>query len=202
MFYRFELRSDYNGYVQLRYSYRLYPDSAQRAALRLPKIGDVLVRWSRSLPSAPTSVTVIKDAAGRFFASFVVEVTREPLPQVGRECGIDLGLTHFAVMDDVTKVSAPRFLRRAEKKLKRAQRDLSRKQKESNRREKARVRVARAYAKITDARRDFHHKLSAKVISESQAVTVEDLAVKGLARDEPGVQCMRSEGRPEAVARP
>jgi putative transposase len=150
--------------------------------LRLPKIGDVLVRWSRPLPSTPTSVTVIKDAAGRFFASFVVDVTREPLPQTGRECGIDLGLTHFAVMDDGTKVSAPRFLRRAEKKLKRAQRDLSRKQKESNRREKARVQVARAYGRVTDARRDFHHKLSAKVISESQAVTVEDLAVKGLSR--------------------
>ena len=41
--------------------------------LRLPKIGDVPVRWSRDLPSAPSSVTVIMDAAGRYFASFVVE---------------------------------------------------------------------------------------------------------------------------------
>ena len=150
--------------------------------LRLPKIGDVPVRWSRALPSAPTSVTVIRDAADRFFASFVVEVTREPLPAAGRECGIDLGLGHFAVMNDGAKVRAPRFLRRAEKKLKRAQRDLSRKQKGSNRREKARVRVARAHARVTDARRDFHHKLSTTVIRESQAVTVEDLSVKGLAR--------------------
>ena len=42
--------------------------------LRLPKIGDVEVRWSRGLPAAPSSVTVIRDAVGRFFASFVVEV--------------------------------------------------------------------------------------------------------------------------------
>jgi transposase len=123
--------------------------------LRLPKVGDVAVRWSRPLPSAPSSVTVIKDAAGRLFASFVVEVTPQPLPETGRECGIDLGLGHFAVLDDGTKVSAPRFLRCAEKKLKRAQQAMSRKQKGSRNREKARIKVARAHAKVADARRDF-----------------------------------------------
>jgi putative transposase len=154
----------------------------ENGKLRLPKIGDVEVRWSRELPAAPSSVTVIRDAAGRYFASFVVEVNREPLPETDAECGIDLGLGHFAVMDDGTKVSAPRFLRRAEKKLKRAQRDLSRKQKGSRNREKARVKVARAHARVADARRDFRHKLSTKVIRENQAVTVEDLSVRGLAR--------------------
>jgi putative transposase len=130
--------------------------------LRLPKVGDVAVRWSRSLPSAPSSVTVIRDAAGRFFASFVVEVAPDPLPETEGECGIDLGLGHFAVLDDGTKVSAPRFLRRAEKKLKRTQKDLSRKQKGSKSREKARVKAARAHARVADARRDFHHKLSTR----------------------------------------
>ena len=71
--------------------------------LRLPKIGDVPVRWSRPLPVAPSSVTVIRDAAGRFFASFVVETGGRPLPATSAECGIDLGLTHFAVLDDGTK---------------------------------------------------------------------------------------------------
>jgi len=125
---------------------------------------------------------VIRDAAGRFFASFVVQVTPEPLPATGRECGVDLGLGHFAVMDDGTKVTSPRFLRRAERKLNRAQKDLSRKQSGSRSREKARVRVARAHARAADARRDFHHQLSTKVIRDNQAVTVEDLAVRGLAR--------------------
>ena len=65
--------------------------------LRLPKIGDVRVRWSRPPPSVLSSVTVIRDAAGRFFASFVVEASDRPLPTTDAECGIDLGLTHFAV---------------------------------------------------------------------------------------------------------
>jgi len=150
--------------------------------LRLPKIGDIEVRWTRDLPAAPTSVTLIRDAAGRYFLSFVVDVGPQPLPETEAECGIDLGLTHFAVMDDGTKIAAPKFLRRAERKLRRAQKDLSRKQKGSRNRDKARVKVARAHAKVADARRDFHHKLSTTLIRENQAVTVEDLAVKGLAR--------------------
>jgi putative transposase len=154
--------------------------------LRLPKIGDVEVRWSRPLPAVPSSVTVICDSAGRFFASFVVRVSAEPLPETDAERAIDLGLKHFAVMDDGTKIANPRFLRRAEKKLKRAQRHLSRKQEGSTRREKTRIEVARAHAKVVNARRDFHHKLSTAIIRESQAVTVEDLAVKGLARTKMG----------------
>ncbi|GAA3441748.1 RNA-guided endonuclease InsQ/TnpB family protein [Planomonospora venezuelensis] len=150
--------------------------------LRLPKIGDMDVRWSRDLPSAPSTVTVIKDAAGRYFASFVVETSDEPLPETASEVGIDLGLTHFAVLSDGRKIDNPRFLRRAERRLKKAQQALSRTAKGSNHRKKAVVKVAKAHARVADARRDFAHQLSATLIRENQAVVVEDLAVKGLAR--------------------
>jgi putative transposase len=150
--------------------------------LRLPKIGDVPVRWSRPLPSEPSSVTIIKDSAGRFFASFVIEPQTSALTEAGSVIGIDLGLKHFAVLSDGRKITAPRFLRRAEKMLKRRQRDLSRKQKDSRNRDKARRRVARAHARVADARRDFHHQLSMALIRDNQAVAVEDLAVNGLGR--------------------
>ncbi len=150
--------------------------------LRLPKIGDVTVRWSRPLPSEPSSVTVIKDSVGRYFASFVIETEPDALPAAGPVAGIDLGLTHFAVLSDGRKITAPQFLRRAEKVLRRRQRDLSRKQKGSRNRDKARIKVARAHARVADTRRDFHHQLSTALIRENQAVAVEDLAVKGLAR--------------------
>jgi putative transposase len=150
--------------------------------LRLPKIGDVPVRWSRPLPSEPSSVTVIRDSAGRYFASFVIETEAGALPETEPVAGIDLGLKHFAVLSDGRKIAAPRFLRRAERNLKRRQRDLSRKQKGSKNRDKARLRVARAHARVADARRDFHHQLSTALIRENQAVAVEDLCVKGLSR--------------------
>ena len=154
--------------------------------LNLPKIGEVKVKWSRTLPTTPTSVTVVKDAAGRYFASFVIDTDPAAdaarMPATDRSVGIDLGLTHFAVLSDGRVIDSPRFLRRAEKKLKKAQRELSRKQKGSKNRGKARLKVARAHAKVTDARHEFHHQLSTQLISENQAIGVEDLAVRGLAR--------------------
>ncbi|WP_309318363.1 RNA-guided endonuclease InsQ/TnpB family protein [Streptomyces salinarius] len=154
--------------------------------LNLPKVGAVKVKWSRTLPAVPTSVTVVQDASGRYFASFVVDTDpaadEARMPATDRTVGIDLGLTHFAVLSNGTKIDSPRFLRRAEKKLKKAQRELSRKQKGSKNRDKARLKVARAHAKVADARREFHHQLSTKLISENQGIAVEDLSVKGLAR--------------------
>lgn len=151
--------------------------------LRLPKVGEIPVRWSRSLPSDPSSVTVVKDAAGRYFASFVVQTDlSEVLPEAAPEIGIDLGLTHFAILSDGTKAASPKFLRRAERKLKKAQQVLSRKEKGGNNRKKAVARVARLHVRVADARRDHHHKLSTTIIRENQAVYVEDLSVRGLAR--------------------
>lgn len=151
--------------------------------LRLPKVGEIKVDWSRRLPSEPASVTVIKDASGRYFASFVVQTDpAEILPEATDEIGIDLGLTHFAVLSDGRKITAPKFLRRAERKLRKAQQDLSRKTKGSNNRKKAVTRVARMHARVADTRRDHHHKLSTQIIRENQAVYVEDLTVNGLAR--------------------
>ncbi|MFG2332686.1 RNA-guided endonuclease InsQ/TnpB family protein [Streptomyces sp. NPDC048604] len=154
--------------------------------LSLPKIGDVRVKWSRTLPSVPSTVTVVKDAAGRCFAAFIVEsdlaTDLARMPETEAAVGIDLGLSHFAILSDGTKIGSPRFLRRAEKRLKKAQQNLSRKAKGSKNRDTARIKVARAHGRVADARREFHHQLSTKIIRENQAVAVEGLAVKGLAR--------------------
>ncbi|MCX4825862.1 transposase [Streptomyces sp. NBC_01142] len=152
--------------------------------LRLPKIGDVRVKWTRDLPSVPSSVTLIKDRSGRYWASFVVETdpAADILPPADCDQGIDLGLTRFAVLADGSHIASPKYLRRAEKKLKKRQRELSRKKKGSNNRDKARIKVARAHAQVADARRNFHHQWSHRLTSENQAVFAETLNVRGMAR--------------------
>jgi putative transposase len=146
------------------------------------KVGELEVAWSRELPSGPSSVTVIKDASGRYFASFVVEVDEQPLPVVDSEVGIDLGLTKFAVMSDGKVIDSPKFLRQAERRLRKLQNSLSRKDKGSNNRKKARLKVAKAHARVADTRKDWAHKHSTAIIRKNQAVYVEDLCVTGLAR--------------------
>jgi putative transposase len=154
--------------------------------LYIAKVGEVRVRWSRELPSVPSSVTIIRDPDGHYCASFVVQRDPTPLPPVQRAVGIDLGLAFLATIaasdGTVERVANPRWLRAGERRLARAQRELSRKQKGSANRAKARRRVAAAHRKVRDRRADHHHKLALRLIRENQAVAVEDLAMAGLAR--------------------
>ena len=142
------------------------------AKLRLAKIGGIKVKWTRELPSEPSSVTVIKDASGRYFASFVVEVEAEPLPWTDKAIGIDLGITTFVTLDDGTKVDAPKPLKRYLKKLARLQRRLAKCEKGSNRRKRAVLAVAKVHARIKDIRTDFLHQLSTKLIRENQSISL------------------------------
>jgi len=150
--------------------------------LYVAKAGDIKVEWSRELPSVPSSVTVIKEADGRYYASFVVERDPAPLPACDREAGIDLGLNSLAVTSDGEVIPSPGFLRAKERKLARAQRALSRKQKGSANRARARRRVAVVHRKVRETRLDHAHKTALRLVRDNQAVYAEDLAVLGLAR--------------------
>jgi putative transposase len=156
------------------------------ARLYVAKVGRVRVRWSRELPSVPSSVTVIREPDGRYYASFVVERELSPLPPVPRTAGIDLGLVSFATIaasdGTIETVANPRFLRAAERRLARAQRQLSRKQKGSKNRAKARLRVTVAHRKVRDQRADHHHKLALRLIRENQTIAVVGLARTRLAK--------------------
>jgi len=156
--------------------------SLHEERLYVAKVGDIKVEWSRDLPSVPSSVTVIREPDGRYYASFVVEREAMPLPACNRDAGIDLGLASLAVTSDGEVIGNPRFLRAKERKLARAQRALARKQKGSANRGKARHRVAVLHRKVRETRLDHAHKTALKLVRDNQAVYAEDLCVSGLAR--------------------
>jgi putative transposase len=159
--------------------------------VRLPKVGRVRFALSRPLPSTPSSVTVIREADGRYYLSFVVDVPApEPLPATARVAGVDVGLADLAVIasSDGTreKVPNPKWLRTKERALARAQRSLARKQKGSANREKARRKVAVLHRKVRQTRADHHHKLALRLVRENQTVALESLSITGLARTRMG----------------
>lgn len=138
---------------------------------------------SRPMSDKLNSVTISKDAAGRYFVSVQGEQEKQALPVLDKAIGIDLGLTHFLITSDGEKVDAPKVYRKAEARLAILQRRLSRKVKGSKNRSKVRIRVARHHAKIADTRKDFLHKLSTKLIRENQTIAVEDLNVAGMVKN-------------------
>lgn len=154
--------------------------------LKLAKMDAPLnIRWSRTLPKAAklTTATVSKDATGRYFVSLLCDDVVSPKPEVSAKVGIDLGLTHFAILSTGEKIAAPNTFRKNESKLAKLQRRLAKKQKGSSNRNKARMKVARLHAKTADTRRDFLHKLSTRLVNENQVIAIESLAVSNMQKN-------------------
>ena len=156
--------------------------------VKLPgNIGIVKAKIHRPIEGKIKTVTVSKTPSGKYFASILTEVEGEkPTTNRVKIYGVDLGIQHFAVVTDGEKVSKydnPKHLNKHEKNLKRKQKKLARKQNGSNSRNKYRQVVAKVYERVSNSRQDFLHKLSYKLVSDSQAVIVENLHVKGMVRN-------------------
>ncbi len=156
--------------------------SVKEGQVILAKIGNVKPIWSRDLPSEPSSVTVIKDAAHRYFLSFVVEIETVHVEAKNHSIGIDLGIKTFAVMSNGEKAISPDYSKH-DRKIRKLQKQLARQVKGSKRREKTRLQIAKLHNRIGDTRKDFLHKLSTRVVNENQVITVEDLNVSGLVKN-------------------
>ena len=145
------------------------------------------VRWSRELPTQPSSVTVIREPDGHYYASFVVDIEPTPLPVTQREAGVDVGITRLATVADTdghrTDVENPKHLGRKLRKLARLEREKSRRQKGSNNRDKTRRKVAIAHHQVARARREYHHKQSLALVRDNQVIHVEDLSIVGMFRN-------------------
>ena len=162
--------------------FRIGGFSIKGQEIYLTKIGDLKPIWSRGLPSIPSSVTVIKDAANRYFLSFVVEVEPVQIDAKNQSIGIDLGIKTFAVMSDGSKAKSPDYSV-LDRKIRKLQKRLARQQKGSNRRYRTRIQIAKLHNQIADTRKDFLHKLSTKIVRENQAIVLEDLNVSGMVKN-------------------
>lgn len=141
------------------------------------------IRWSRPLPSAPTTITISRDRAGRYFISCLCDFMPETFPVTPKTVGIDLGLADLFITSEGVKSGNPRHLKSYESKLAYLQRRLANKQKGSNNRNKHRQKVARLHAKIADCRRDATHKATRALINENQVLCVESLNITGMVKN-------------------
>ncbi|MFC9969929.1 RNA-guided endonuclease InsQ/TnpB family protein [Spirillospora sp. NPDC127200] len=145
--------------------------------------GPLDIVWSRPLPkgATPSTVTVSRDGAGRWFVSLLCEDPGvRPLPPAATAVGIDAGLTHLVTLSTGEKVANPEHERADRTRLAKAQRELARKVPGSANRRRAARRVARVHARIADRRRDFLHKLSTRLVRENQTIVFEDLSVRNM----------------------
>lgn len=149
----------------------------------IPKCKDPLkIKWSRELPSEPTSCTISKTPSGEYYISFVVEC--DPVLTNGtKETGVDLGLTDLVILSDGTRIPNPKYYVNAQRKLARLQRQHARKQKGSRNKEKLRIKIAKLHQYIANLRKDYLHKLTRMLVNENQVIGIESLNVEGMKKN-------------------
>lgn len=185
----FERRTKYPQFKQKHRKQSIqYPQGVkivEGCKVFLPKIGHIKAVVHRDIVGATKTVTVSRDPSGKYFASILCENdTEAPATSFeGKVLGVDVGLTDLAITSDGSKFNNPKPLLKAQRNLKRKQQSLSRKVKGSNTRNKARLFVAKAHDRVANARKDYLHKLSTRLVNENQVIAVEDLHVKGIMKN-------------------
>ncbi|MGD1910035.1 MAG: RNA-guided endonuclease InsQ/TnpB family protein, partial [Rivularia sp. (in: cyanobacteria)] len=180
---RFKGEGQYKTFTYPQFKQHCFADNK----IKLSKIGDVKVIVHRPIPDGFTIKTVsVTKKAGGYYVTFSLDDKTVPTikPDFNREniVGIDVGLIDFYVASENTRIAAPKYLRKSERKLKKAQRKVSRRKKGSKRRKKAIKQLGIKHEKVADTRKDFHFKTAKQLLSKYDVIVVEKLNIKGLAR--------------------
>lgn len=157
-------------------------------AIQLPKIPAIRANIHREIIGRVSSITITRNAAGKYHASILADDGQEAAAKpacITRVAGYDLGLSHYLIDNGGGKVANPRHLVNAYRRLRRDNKALSRKKPGSANRRKARLRLAAQHERVTNARADFQHKLSRRIIDENQAVIVETLKSANMMKNRP-----------------
>jgi putative transposase len=154
--------------------------------IKLPKFG--WLKCSEILPNAEVKNVVISRHAEDWFVSFKVEHEPNITPKVRGRVGVDLGIKTLATMSDGSEVPAVRAYRKYLRKLRRAQRQVSKKfvkgaKRQSNNYYKAKKKVAKIHYRIACLRLDALHKLTSKLAKNHSEIVIEDLNIKGMAKN-------------------
>lgn len=129
-------------------------------------------------------VTISKNKAGKYFASFQVEENKVKSSKISdKQIGLDLGLKDLIVCSDGMRINNPKIAKKSHKKIEYKHRQFSKTKKGGKNRERVRLKLAKIYEKTTNKKQDFAHKLTSKIVDENQIICIEDLDVKGMQKN-------------------
>ncbi len=180
-FPRFKGKDRYHTFSQKYEKVRPCPIKGDK--LTVPGVGSCRLRLSRPIEGRCKQLRITRRVDG-WYVLLVCEMPKpEPLAPTGQTIGVDVGISSFATLSNGEEIDNPRHLESALENLKKRQRRLSRRKKGSKRRAKQRIKVARAHLKVSRCRKDFHHKTSTDLVRRFEAITVEDLNIRGMVKN-------------------
>ena len=159
--------------------------SVDNKKVKIPKVGWVRFRDKSKFKGLTkiNNITISKSSSGKYFASISAEVNIAHFEKNNQNCGIDLGIKDFCILNDGTKFENPKFLVRNEKRLKLLQKSLSRKIYGSKNYEKAKIKLAKFHEYIVNSRKDYLHKISLYLVRNYDIICAETLRVKNMVKN-------------------
>jgi len=162
----------------------------ERHRIKVPTLGWVRLKEYGYLPKKNIISGHIKHVAGRYYISVIVDGEESVLYNNSEDgIGVDLGVKDFVVLSDGTKYHTKKH-KKLLKKLKREQRRLSRKYNNNKKGDATRniekqvLKVAKIHHKISNARKDYIHKITSDIVKRKPSfITVEDLNIKGMMKN-------------------
>ncbi len=155
--------------------------------IKLPKVGWMKVKAHRQIVGTIKTVTITKTPSGKYFVSILTEYENQVLPIVPKIfLGLDYAMNELFVASTGERADYPKYFRCAQKKLRRIQKKFSRSKRDSHNRERCRVALSIVYEKVTNRRKDFLQKLSTKLVNAYDAIAIEDLDLKAMAKRKRG----------------
>lgn len=182
----FNKRAKFPKFKKRRYAQSFHVPqrwSIANGKLNIPKCKGIKIKLHRPTEGKIKSVTISRTTSGKYYASIMCEIEIPEPEYRGKEIGIDFGLKAFITTSDNQTIKKSKHLHKSEKLLKRLQRSVTRKQKGSNSRQKAIHKLAVKHEKVSNQRHDFLHKTSRKLVSENQAIHIEDLAIRNMVKN-------------------
>lgn len=129
------------------------------------------------------NLTIKRTNTNKYFVSVCCDVELEEPVHTGNCIGLDLGIKDLIITSNGEKFENKRFIKSCEKRIKHLQKLYSRKRKGSTNCEKARVRLATAYEKLGNRRKDYLHKLTTGLVRANDIICIEDLSVRGMLKN-------------------
>jgi len=152
--------------------------------VKFPKFNEgIKAEFHREVDGKIKFATISCNSAGQYYVAICVEREIQSLPPSTQEVGIDLGIKTLATCSDSRIYGNIKPYRMLEQSVKHLHRKLSKTQKGSAGRERARRKLAKLYQRIANIRSNHLHQVSHQIISNNQAIYLEDLNVMGMLRN-------------------
>ena len=179
---KFKSKRDKNSYRTNGKTISLDQDNYK---IKIPKVGWIKFRDKNKFNNLTKiyNITISKTSSGKYFANISAEVDIKTFAKTKKNCGIDLGLKDFCILNDGTKFNNPKFLVNNQKRLRLLQQSLSRKIKGSKNYLKAKVKLAKFHEHIANCRKDFLHKISIFLVKNYDIICAETLQIKNMLKN-------------------